>query len=152
MNMTENEIVRSYRAAKNKRQQIEILADLNVVSQDEIKAILKENGVDLRGGNFRAKKLAVINQDFEDAVNEMIESEKKLPPYKIEAADPVPGEVGYKDPEPVKKPPLGLTPRRLAEAIFNETRIKDIIAAMDRYYAENMAIPEEWRQELKERL
>lgn len=79
MTMTENEIVRNYREAKNKRQQIEILADLNAISQDEIKAILKKNGVDLRGGNYRAKKPAVINQDFEDAVNEMIEDSKNEP-------------------------------------------------------------------------
>lgn len=76
MTMTENEIVRSYREAKNKRQQIEILADLNTTSIDEIKKILKANGVDLRGGNYRANKPAVINKEFDDAVQEMIEDIK----------------------------------------------------------------------------
>ena len=147
MNMTEKEIVRNYQQAKNKKQQIEILADLNETSKDIIKDILKDHGIDMRSANIGNRKSAIINKDFDDEINKTI---KELP--VIEAADPVPGEVGYKDPEPVKQPPLGLTPRRLAEAIFNETRIKDIIAAMDRYYAENMAIPEEWRQELKERL
>lgn len=37
MTMTDNEIVRDYRAAKNKQQQIAILADLNTTSTDEIK-------------------------------------------------------------------------------------------------------------------
>ena len=71
MVMTENEIVRDYKAAKNKRQQIEILADLNATTVDEIKAVLKSNNVDLRGGNYRAKKPATINEDFEKEVEKM---------------------------------------------------------------------------------
>ena len=165
MTMTENEIVRDYRAAKNKQQQIAILADLNTTTTDEIKKILKANGVDLRGGSFRKKKPAIINEDFENAVQEMIEESKEK--YVIEAADPVPGEMGYvqilqgsetklpelppKEPE-YKKPPLGLSPRDIAEKWFNESRIKDIIEAMHRYYEADEDIPEAWRFELKERL
>lgn len=55
MQMTESEIVRSYREAKNKRNQIEVLADLNTCTPDDIRAILKNNGVDLRGGSFKKK-------------------------------------------------------------------------------------------------
>ena len=150
MTMTESEIVRDYRSAKNKKMQISILADLNECKPEDIKRILKDNGVDLRGGNYRTRKPAIINKDFEDAVNEMIESSKKLP--MIEAADPVPGEIGYKAPEEPVKPPLGIPPRGVAEMLFNESRIKDIIGAMNRYYSADMAIPEEWRAELKERL
>ena len=139
MTMTDNEIVREYKAAKNKQHQIEILADLNTTSKDEIKKILKANGVNLRGGNFRAKKPI------------------------IEAADPVPGEIGYveiisntetKLPIPVKEPapPLGLTPRDIAENLFNESRIRDIIEAMHRYYEADKEIPYEWKFELKDRL
>ena len=76
MTMTDNEIVRDYRAAKNKKMQIEILADLNTTTKDEIKKILKANGVDLRGGNYRSKKPAIINKDFDDAINEMIKENK----------------------------------------------------------------------------
>lgn len=43
--MTEEEIVRNFKQAKNKREQIKILADLNCTSRDEIKEILKKNGV-----------------------------------------------------------------------------------------------------------
>jgi hypothetical protein len=56
MEMNENEIVRSYRESKDKKQQIGILADINCCKPEQIKEILKKNGVDLRGGNYRAKK------------------------------------------------------------------------------------------------
>lgn len=46
MNMTENEIVRNYREAKNKREQVTILADLNRCEKEEIVDILLKNGVD----------------------------------------------------------------------------------------------------------
>lgn len=51
MMMTEREIVKSFREAKNKRQQIGILADLNCCDSSIIKDILRENGIDLRGAN-----------------------------------------------------------------------------------------------------
>lgn len=70
---------------------------------------------------------------------------------EIEAADPVPGKIGYES-SVVPRPPLGLTPRDIAEALFNEARIWDIIEAMHRYKEANMAYPAEWREELKERL
>ena len=155
MTMTENEIVRDYKASKNKQQQIAILADLNTTSTDEIKKILKSNGVDLRGGNFRKKKPATINEEFENAVNEMIEESQKI----IEPADPVPGEAAFtelpdasKELPVLEKLPLGLAPRYIAESQFRESRIKDIIYAMYRYYEADKTIPEDWRFELKERL
>lgn len=40
MEMTSGEIIRSYNGAKNKRQQVSILADLNGCSKDEIVAII----------------------------------------------------------------------------------------------------------------
>ena len=44
MPMTKGDIVTEYRQAKNKREQIKILADLNVTSQEEIIKILREAG------------------------------------------------------------------------------------------------------------
>lgn len=49
MQMTENEIVKSYKEAKEKGKQIGILADLNGCQRQEITAILRNNGVDLPG-------------------------------------------------------------------------------------------------------
>lgn len=126
MMMTDGEIVKSFREAKNKRQQISILAELNATSEDIIRTTLKSKGIDLRSANAGKKKSMVI-----------------------EAADPVPGEAGYKS---ETKPPLGIAPRELAEQAFNESRICEIIQGMSRYYEAGMSIPQAWREELKERL
>ena len=48
MQMTNGEIVASYRQAKNKKEQVKILAELNCCTQDEIKKILLEGGLDVR--------------------------------------------------------------------------------------------------------
>lgn len=48
MQMTDNEIVRNYREAKNKREQVTILADLNRCEKEHIIDILLKNGVDQR--------------------------------------------------------------------------------------------------------
>lgn len=45
MQMSENEIVRDYRQAKNKGHQVGILAELNLCTKEEIISILKSNGV-----------------------------------------------------------------------------------------------------------
>lgn len=46
MQMTEGEILRSYREAKNPKEQIKVLAELNAVPKDTIIDILIEQGVD----------------------------------------------------------------------------------------------------------
>ncbi|MBR2132245.1 MAG: hypothetical protein IJ955_06870 [Oscillospiraceae bacterium] len=48
MQMTNEEIVRHYRQAKDKKADIGVLADLNMCSKDEIRAILQDAGVDPR--------------------------------------------------------------------------------------------------------
>lgn len=45
MQMTNEEIVRSYKEAANKSKQIKVLAELNVCSPGEIRAVLAEAGV-----------------------------------------------------------------------------------------------------------
>lgn len=93
MEMTEKEIIRRFKESKDKQQQINILAELNACKPEDIRALLKRNNIDLRGGNHG--RAAIVNKDFEDAVNEMIEKDKEK--AKIEAADPVPGEIGYEE-------------------------------------------------------
>lgn len=58
MQMTSDEIIVSYRQAKNRAEQIKILSELNDCKVDEICAILKEGGVDGReiGGVRRGLK------------------------------------------------------------------------------------------------
>lgn len=45
MTMSENEIVRNFKEAKKKREQIGILAELNQCSQEQIREILLRNGI-----------------------------------------------------------------------------------------------------------
>ena len=47
MQMTENEIVKSYKQATKKVQQIGILADLNLCTKKEIRAILESHGCEV---------------------------------------------------------------------------------------------------------
>ena len=138
MTMTENEIVKEYKEAKKKTAQIQILAELNCVDPKEIRMILQKHGVYqkpgpkpvLSGTNvpdqatvppMPKKKPATINEDFENAVQEMIEESKKV----IEPADPVPGEAAFTELSgastelPVlENPPIGLAPRYIAESQF----------------------------------
>lgn len=159
MTMTENEIVKEYKEAKKKNAQIQILAELNCVEPKKIRAILQKHGVYQKPGPKMDpdRKPAQINEEFESAVQEMIEESKKP---AIEPADPVPGETALFEELPdtitnqpiLEKPPVGLAPRYIAESQFRESRIRDIIYAMYRYYEADKTIPEEWRFELKERL
>ena len=66
---------------------------------------------------------------------------KVLPECPIEAI-----EESEPDPDENKKPPLGIMPRELWE----ERRIREILAAMKRYEKENVPIPQEWARELRD--
>ena len=48
MEMTKNEIFTSWREAKDKKEQVKVLADLNCTTQEHIVEILKEQGADGR--------------------------------------------------------------------------------------------------------
>ena len=48
MQMTQQEIVTSFREAKDKKEQIKILSQLNVCSEEEIRSILIKGGIDGR--------------------------------------------------------------------------------------------------------
>ena len=67
MVMTENEIVRDYRASKNKGVQLTVLADRNVCSKNEIIEILIKNGVpdsELPKKDTRGRKPQGESSDF----------------------------------------------------------------------------------------
>ena len=68
--MSEGEIVRDYRMAKKKREQISILAELNDCSKEQIRKILVQGGIpetDLpsKPGRRRAAETEVFNQQIE---------------------------------------------------------------------------------------
>lgn len=69
MTMSEGEIVRDFRAAKKKREQISILAELNQCSRDKIREILLWNGISeaelpLKPGKRRAAETEVFSQQI----------------------------------------------------------------------------------------
>lgn len=45
MQMTDNEIVKSYKKAQDRRKQIGILAELNLCTKEDIRIILRKAGV-----------------------------------------------------------------------------------------------------------
>lgn len=69
MQMSEEEIGLNYRLAKNKKEQIEILADLNLCSKEDIIEILKRDGVS--GKELpRKRKKAVADPEQKKVVKE----------------------------------------------------------------------------------
>ena len=56
--MSEFEIVKSFNEAKKPAAQIKVLSELNCVSEDVIKNILLENGVDHRNARERERERA----------------------------------------------------------------------------------------------
>lgn len=70
MTMTDNEICRNYRAAKNKPEQIKILADMNCTTVDEVKKILISGGelVEEPQKSNRGKKPVVMPDSVLDAL------------------------------------------------------------------------------------
>lgn len=69
MQMNENEIVRDFRTAKKKREQIGILAELNQCSREQIRDILLRNGINeaelpSKPGRKRATETEVFQQQI----------------------------------------------------------------------------------------
>ena len=94
MEMTYPEIVRNYKQAKNKEEQIEILADINCCTQAEIRKILINAGLEVKtakrtkaAGNRKTTKIAhkkplpheepIIEED--DCVEEIEEIIEEIP-------------------------------------------------------------------------
>ncbi|MBR4318864.1 MAG: hypothetical protein IKP69_02280 [Oscillospiraceae bacterium] len=62
MEMSNEEICRNYRQAKNKSSQIKILADMNLCKVSEIVSVLEENGVQV---GVRAKETLERKTDYQ---------------------------------------------------------------------------------------
>ena len=85
MDMTNEEIVIAYRDSKNKKEQINILAERNLCDPAKIIDVLVEGGYDRRSFNaFKFEKQNGRSEKFESKVQEMIEESKQ----KKESADP----------------------------------------------------------------
>lgn len=90
LQMDDFEIVQRYRHASNKQLQIGILADLNACDKDTIKKVLKENGVDLRGGCYHTKDTKPKPEEAKPAKVEAVEvktaEDKPVDPEKTQTA------------------------------------------------------------------
>ena len=76
MQMTNEEICRSYQQARHKAKQIQILAELNACQKAEIIAVLEENGVQV---GIRAKKTLGEQSDYEPVYKKAPAREKAEP-------------------------------------------------------------------------
>lgn len=95
MTMSESEIVRDFRAAKKKREQIGILAELNECSREEIREILLKNGIDeaelpKKPGRSRTTDPEVFQQMVEKKpVNTKAFRPGKVEPEQIKETIPI---------------------------------------------------------------
>ncbi len=73
--MTDQAIVREYKEAKDKKKQIEILADENNCGNEEIEKILEDNGIDLAKKRGRKAKGEAMKRKLPEAVREALTRE-----------------------------------------------------------------------------
>lgn len=71
LEMTDGEICQMYRQARRKKQQIGILADLNLTSRSEIIKVLERNGV-VVGNSYKTK---ATEEKFKTRIHEMNEEQ-----------------------------------------------------------------------------
>lgn len=86
MQMSNREIVNSYKEAKDRTQQVKILADLNCCPVEQIIGILTSNGIDHRCFSGLRRKM---NKEAVSAAEKVVE--KKIP-YKKPEIIPAPPE------------------------------------------------------------
>lgn len=100
MTMNENEIVRDFKEAKEKRKQISILADMNQCSREEIRGVLLRNGIsEAELPSKPGRRRAVETEVFHQQVKKNHAKPEEFRPAKPE---PVPMEETpeYPSPEP----------------------------------------------------
>lgn len=88
MVMTDAEIVRSWKEAKDRNAQVRILAELNVCSRDVIIEILKDNGIDGRQLPRKKKAAPFVLSDKpegETAIPAEVEEETAEAPVPVDA-------------------------------------------------------------------
>ena len=78
MEMTKEEIVKSYREAKDKRRQLCILADLNECKEDKIREILLAGGIDGRQLPRQRKTVIEEQTPMEEFKKQTRETENTL--------------------------------------------------------------------------
>lgn len=92
--MSDKEIVREYNEAKNKNEQITILADLNLMQESDIRDILAKNGIKVSGkrGRKKMEKAAVDDVPKTNVAKATVER-PKMEPVKITVLPKMPNTV-----------------------------------------------------------
>ncbi len=139
--MSNDEIVVRYRQAKNKGEQVKILAELNNCPVERIIGILTANGVDNRCFNHlraklkkqeekAAKKFEKLREEHQEQLAIQAEAMKAMPPEpgKAAVAEKM-QEVLYKKPEIIPGPPVPDKQVTVADAV---AVIKTEIAEINR--------------------
>lgn len=86
MTMQPGEIARDYKAAKNKRQQIKILAELNQCDEEDIKFLLEQQGVEIKKTGRKKKEVQIVSADDEPDEEKEQPEEPKAEEKEPEAA------------------------------------------------------------------
>lgn len=127
--MTEAEIIRRYKNADKKREQIQILADLNACKTDVIKKILNDNGVPTQGGGKKKSGTLVphgTNIPGQKTVPSIPEKEyRPLTPEKVEKMIEIPEE--QIDPQPKAKMPEVIRVTLQEDLDFIEQQLHELI-------------------------
>lgn len=126
MEMTKSEILRDWEGAKDKKEQIQILADLNCCTPEEIKDVLIEMGVDHRRLP-REKKREKAEEALRDQPKLLRAKDLETKPFAYKEQ-----KIGKPTVEPKRKHTL----RRMEElfrAIFTQEMVDDV---PDRDWAE----------------
>ena len=90
MQMSDAEIVRSYREAKDKRSQVGVLAELNACNKDLIREILKHNGIN---APKPGRKSTTEPEPVKAALTEMAKKAVKKEPAEKSTEDDTPDEL-----------------------------------------------------------
>ena len=78
MEMTENEICREYRTARDKKRQVGILADCKLTGKTEILAILSRGGEKLPDANARCKSFGGRKRREEEHPDDLIAEMERI--------------------------------------------------------------------------
>ena len=144
MQMTNQEIVRSFKGAKHRGEQIKVLADLNCTTKEEIIRILNAEGLEVNGrvfngGNQRSTshnsgtvKKASFSSSTSSKAPEKVEPKKDIKAFEVPKEEEA--EAPKEAPKEEQKPEV---PQSVIDALFSEAaRLKATIADLQARYEE----------------
>lgn len=145
MQMTNQEIVRSFKGAKHRGEQIKVLADLNCTTKEEIIRILNAEGLEVNGrvfngGNQRSTshnsgtgRRVPISSSTSSKAPEKVEPKKDIKAFEVPKEEEA--EAPKEAPKEEQKKPE--VPQSVIDALFSEAeRLKATIGDLQARYEE----------------